>query len=82
MSLAADLQIKLSKRYEPSSLVYLTFRGNDIAVQTDNNGNPIVAFIGKRMDDGKIRGQRYTRTLKASPDGRIIKDHWDLKGKV
>jgi hypothetical protein len=82
MSLGADLQLKLSKKYEPSSMVYLTFRGNDLAVQTDSEGNPILVFIGKLNSEGKIKGQRYARTLKADKEGRIIKDHWDLKGKV
>jgi hypothetical protein len=39
-------------------------------------------FIGKLDPNGKIKGQRYARTLKADPQGRIIKDHWDLKGRV
>lgn len=82
MSLGADLQIKLSKKFEPSSMVSLTFRGNDIAVQTDADGNAVVAFIGKRSPDGRIKGNRYARTLKSGPDGRILKDHWDLKGKT
>jgi hypothetical protein len=82
MSLGADLQRKLSRKYEPSSMIHLTFRGNDLAVQTDSDGNPVVLFIGKMSIDGKIRGQRYARTLKADPSGRVIKDHWDLKGKV
>jgi hypothetical protein len=82
MALSADLQLKLSKKYEPSSMVYLTFRGNDLAVQTDADGNPKLLFIGKMDEGGKIKGQRYARTLKADRDGRVIKDHWDLKGKV
>ena len=82
MSLGADLQLKLSRRYEPSSLVHFHFRGKDVAVQTDAEGNPMVAFIGKRDEAGRIRGQRYSRTLKADASGRVVKDHWDLKGKA
>jgi hypothetical protein len=82
MGLGADLQLRLSKKYEPSSMIHMTFRGNDLAVQTDAEGNPVLLFIGKLDPNGKIKGQRYARTLKADPQGRIIKDHWDLKGRV
>ena len=82
MSLGADLQLKLSRKYEPSSTVQFKFRGKDIAVQTDPEGNAIVAFIGKANEEGRIKGQRYSRTLKADQTGRVIKDHWDLKGKA
>jgi hypothetical protein len=82
MALGADLRLKLTKKYEPSSTVFLTFRGNDLAVKTDREGNATVLFIGKLTDDGKIRGQRYARTLKYDPAGRVIKENWDLKGKA
>ena len=82
MSLGADLQTKLSKKYEPSSMVHLTFHGKDLAVQTDREGNPVILFIGKFTPEGRIKGQRYARTLKSDSQGRVIKDHWDLKGKV
>jgi hypothetical protein len=42
MSLGAELQMKLTKKYEPSSLIHMKFKGNDLAVQTDKEGNPIV----------------------------------------
>jgi hypothetical protein len=82
MALGADLQLKLSKKYEPSTLVYLSFRGKDVAVRTNGEGNPVVAFVGILNSDGKIKGQRYARTLILDPEGRVIKSHWDLKGKV
>ncbi len=82
MGLSADLLLKLTRKYEPSSLVRLTFRGKDLAVQTDGDGNAMVLFIGRSDATGRIKGQRYARTLKADTAGRVIKDHWDLKGKV
>jgi hypothetical protein len=82
MALSPDLLLKLGRKYDPSTTVATTFRGNDIVMQTDAHGNAVVAFIGKLESDGKIKGKRYTRTLKAGADGRIIKDHWDLKGKT
>ncbi len=82
MALGADLELRLRKKFEPSSSVNMTFRGNDIVVQTDRDGNAVLMFIGKFTPHGKIKGERYARTLKADATGRIIKDHWDLKGKT
>ena len=82
MKLADELQKKLNKLYEPSSLVQMKFRGNDIAFKTDEKGNAIVLFIGKMNAEGKIKGNRYTRVLKYDDKGNKIKDHWDLKGKA
>ena len=82
MKLANDLQKKLSKLYEPSTFVEMKFRGNDIAFKTDENGNPVLLFIGKVNEDGKIKGNRYARVLKYDNKGNKIKDHWDLKGKA
>jgi hypothetical protein len=39
-------------------------------------------FFGKRREDGTIKGERYARTLKHDKDGRLFKDHWELKGKA
>jgi hypothetical protein len=41
-----------------------------------------VLFIGKVQKDGRIKGERYTRTLVRDSRGVLIKDHWDLKGKT
>jgi hypothetical protein len=80
-SLADELQKKLSKLYEPSSLVQMKFRGNDITFKTDEHGNPVLLFIGT-MNAGKIKGSRYTRVLKFDEKGIKIKDHWEMKGKA
>jgi hypothetical protein len=82
MKLSQHLQLKLSKRYEPSSMISMKYKGNDLSFKTDKEGNPILLFIGKADSAGKIKGERYTRTLKADQNGVIIKDHWDLKGKA
>jgi hypothetical protein len=82
MGLSAHLLLKLTRKYEPSAMIRSSFRGKDLAIHTDNEGNPVTLFIGRYDDAGRIRGQRYTRTLKADNSGRIIKDHWDLKGSV
>ena len=82
MKLSVSLLRKLGKKYEPSSMIELKFRGKDLSIKTDNEGNPVVLFIGKMLTDGKIKGERFTRTLVRNTAGELIKDHWDLKGKT
>ena len=82
MKLSEDLIKKLSKKYEPSTMVYMKFRGNDIAFKTDEEGNAIQMFFGKAKEDGTIKGERYARTLKRNKEGQIFKDHWEMKGKA
>ncbi len=82
MKLSDDLQKKLSKIYEPSTMVDLTYKGYDISFKTDEEGNAVQLFIGKRTEKGTIKGERYARTLKKDREGKIFKDHWELKGKA
>lgn len=82
MALGEHLQKKLRKLYEPSSMVNIKYKGNDVAFKTDSSGNATVLFIGRKGDNGIIRGERYVRTLKRDSSGKVIKDHWDLKGKA
>lgn len=82
MKLNQSLLLKLSKRYAPSSMVEMKFKGKDLSFKTDEEGNPVVLFIGKALPDGKIKGERYTRTLVRNAQGFFIKDHWDLKGRT
>jgi len=73
---------KLNKQYEPSSMVHLRFKDYDLAVKTDEEGNPVLVFIGKANAAGAIKGDRYSRRLLKDKTGKVIKDHWDYKGKV
>ena len=82
MRLSEELQKKLHKKYEPSSMIAMKFKGNDLAFKTDDEGNAILLFIGKQQPNGTIKGERYGRTLKRDKDGNVIKDHWELKGKA
>lgn len=82
MKLSQHLQLKLSKKYEPSAMVSMRYKGNDLAFKTDEEGNPVLLFIGKATESGTIKGERYARTLKSDRNGYIIKDHWELKGKA
>lgn len=81
MKLGDDLIKKLQQKYEPSTMVNLRYKGNDVAFKTDRDGNAVQVFVGKKNDEGMIRGYRYIRTLVHDKDGKTIKDHWDLKGK-
>ncbi len=82
MKLSENLQKKLRKIYEPSAMVELTYKGYDLGVKTDEDGNAILLFIGKKTEQGTIKGERYARTLKKDREGKIFKDHWELKGKA
>jgi hypothetical protein len=82
MKLNEDLQKKLSKLYEPSSMMNMKFRGNDVAFKTDKDGNAVLLFIGRKNKEGVIKGNRYARVLKHDANGNIIKDHWEAKGKA
>jgi hypothetical protein len=82
MKIGENLLKKLNKKYEPSSMVNLQFRGYDLALKTDDEGNPVLLFIGKANEAGIIKGDRYARRLLKDKEGKVIKDHWDYKGKV
>lgn len=82
MKLSDSLLLKLRKKYDPSTMVDMKFMGKDISIRTDAEGNPVVLFIGTPLPNGRIKGERYTRTLKTDTRGVVIKDHWDLKGKA
>jgi hypothetical protein len=82
MKLNEELLGILSKKYDPSGMINKSYKGKDIAFKTDEDGNPILLFIGKTSDNGTIKGERYARTLKYDRDGKVIKDHWELKGKA
>lgn len=82
MKIGDSLLKKLNKKYEPASMVNLKFNGYDLAMKTDEEGNPVLLFIGEAKDDGHIKGDRYARRLLKDERGKVIKDHWDYKGRV
>jgi hypothetical protein len=82
MKLNEHLLLRLSKKYQPSSMVTMKYHGKDLSFKTDDEGNPTILFIGKMQANGKIKGERYTRTLIHDQAGLLLKDHWDLKGKA
>ena len=82
MALNEELQKKLAKKFEPSSMLEMKYKGYDLSFKTDEEGNAILVFIGKKNESGAIKGERYARTLKKDREGKIFKDHWELKGKA
>jgi hypothetical protein len=82
MALGEELEKRLKKTYEPSSMIEIKYKGNDVAFKTDEEGHPVLLFIGKKQEDGSIKGDRYARTLKHDRNGAVIKDHWERKGKA
>ena len=73
---------KLNKQYDATTIIHLKFKDYDLAVKTDEEGNPVLLFIGKANAEGAIKGDRYARRLPKDKTGKVIKDHWDYKGKV
>ncbi len=82
MPLQPKLEEKLSKMYPPDSRIDDQFRGNDITFITNDSGEAVTLYIGKRAEDGSIKGERYVRRIQREPDGAIRKSHWECKGKV
>ncbi|QHT71169.1 hypothetical protein GXP67_33210 [Rhodocytophaga rosea] len=83
MPIGARLEKKLNKVYEPSSRIDEIFLGNDITIMTNERGEAVHLYIGERNEDGSIRGEHYARRIVREPGSeRILKSHWDNKGKV
>lgn len=76
------LQKKLQQKFQPSSMVEMRYKENDIAFKTYADGNTILPFTGKRKEDGSIKGLRFARKLIRDKEGNLVKDHWDQKGKA
>jgi hypothetical protein len=83
MAMNAKLEEKLNKTYAPSSRIDDIFKGNAITFITNEAGEPVTLFIGKRNPDGSINGERYVRRIQREEGSNVIKkSHWDNKGKV
>ena len=82
MVLGDEILKVLNKTYEPSAMIETTFKRYDLAFKTDEEGRPILLFIGTKDETGKIKGERFARRLATNEDGEVIKDYWDNKGKA
>jgi hypothetical protein len=82
MKIGAELLKILSKTYAANEMISQRFGRYDLAFRTDEQGRPVLLFIGSADEEGKIKGERFARRLQTDKDGHIIKDHWDNKGKT
>lgn len=82
MKIGDKLQKLLQKPYPPDQLVAVKFGRYDVAFKTNGEGKPILLFVGKANEQGRIKGDQFTRQLIKRADGTVEKDHWDYKGKV
>lgn len=72
----------LDKQYAPGSMVEVRFGRYDLVFKTDEQGRPILLFMGQKDDNGRIKGERYARRLITDAAGKVLKDHWDHKGRA
>lgn len=63
-------------------MINMRYRNYDLTFKTDDEGNAVQLFMGKANEQGIIKGDRYARTLKYDREGKLIKDHWERKGKA
>jgi len=82
MKLGNEVLKVLGKIYEPSKMIEAKFERYDLAFKTDESGRPILLFMGKKDETGKIKGEKFARRLAFDNNGEILKDHWDNKGKA
>ena len=71
--ISEDLQQKLAKKFQPSTMVEMKYKGYDLAFKTDEYGNAIQLFFGKKTEKGTIKVERYARTLKKDREGKSLK---------
>ena len=82
MELKEPVKKLLNKIYEPNSMIERPFKSYYAAFKTDEEGRPVLLFLGKKGDEGRVKGERFARRLKVDKDGKVIKDHWEHKGKA
>lgn len=82
MELGEEVLKILNKTYDSNSMIETKFKRYDLAFKTDEDGRPILLFMGQKDAEGKIKGERFARRLKFGSQGEVLKDHWDNKGKA
>lgn len=82
MKLGDDVMKILGRSYEANTLVERRMGRYELAFKTDELGRPVLLFLGKADENGRIKGERFARRLVTDAAGNIIKDFWDNKGKI
>lgn len=81
-SIGPKLEAKMNKIYKPGLRYDEVFQGKDITFITNENGEPITLYVGKRKENGNIVGDCFYRRIKKRVEGKIKESHWDLQGKT
>lgn len=71
MELKEPLLKILNKVYEPNSMIEKPFKKYDAAFKTDEEGRPVLLFLGKKTAEGKIKGERYSRRPERSKGQKL-----------
>ncbi|MEZ2335312.1 hypothetical protein AB6735_06740 [Mucilaginibacter sp. RCC_168] len=82
MKLGKEIFKVLEKAYEPDTIIERKMGRYNLAFKTNDFGRPVLLFVGKADESGKIKGERFVRRFVVDTSGKIIKDHWDNKGKT
>ena len=82
MKLGPEILKVLHKPYAPEQFIHERCGRYDLAFRTDALGRPVLLFMGKADADGNIKGERFARRLITDETVKVIKDHWDNKGKA
>lgn len=82
MKLGKDILKLLNQKYTADTMIARQIGRYDMAFKTDELGRPVLLFLGKANEQGQIKGERFARRLVTDHTGRVIKDHWDNKGRV
>lgn len=65
MAIGVELEKKLRRKFEPSSMISMRYKNFDVMIRTNTDRNAVQLFMGKANAEGIIKGERYTRTFKA-----------------
>lgn len=82
MKLGGEILKLLNQIYAADSMIERQVGRYHLNFKTDAFGRPVLLFLGKHSRNGKIKGERFTRHIITDAAGKVIKDHWDNKGKT
>ena len=82
MPLNPKLEKIVAKIYPADETIHNQYNGKDFTLKTNENGEAVTLFIGKRNEDGTISGERYVRNFKTDSKTGERTSHWDLKGRT
>ena len=81
-NIGPDLEKKLNKILTPNAHIEDHYKNLDLTILTNENGEAVTLYIGKRKENGKIAGEVFYRKIKKRENNIITESHWDNQGKV